>query len=153
MTAILAIDPGPVRSAWVLYDPVEQRPVDFAIDDNADLAAILRLNPDCSPVVIERIASYGMPVGAEVFETVFWSGRFAEAAGPAAVYRIPRKAIVTHLCGSARAKDSNVRAALLDRFGPQGTKKAPGVLYGVHKDVWAALALAVPWADTEGDQL
>ena len=149
MTAILAIDPGTTRSAWVLFDLDEQRLLDFAIEDNADLAAILRINPDETPVVIEKIVSYGMPIGAETLETVFWSGRFAEAAGPAAVHRIPRKAIVTHLCGSARAKDSNVRQALLDRFGPQGTKKAPGVLYGVHKDVWAALALAVTWADTE----
>jgi hypothetical protein len=31
-------------------------------------------------VVIEKIESYGMAVGAEVFDTVWWAGRFAEAA-------------------------------------------------------------------------
>ena len=30
--------------------------------------------------VIEQIESMGMAVGAEVFETVFWSGRFAQTA-------------------------------------------------------------------------
>jgi hypothetical protein len=101
-------------------------------------------------LVIEQVASYGMPVGAEVFETVFWSGRFAEASVPRRVHRITRKAIVTHLCGSARAKDSNVRQALIDRFGGTdaiGRKATPGPLYGVTRDVWAALAVAICYVE------
>ena len=51
------------------------------------------------------------------------------------------------LCGSARATDANLRAALLDRYGGSGraigTRKAPGPLYGVKSHAWAALALAV----------
>jgi hypothetical protein len=59
-----------------------------------------------------------------------------------------------HLCGNTRAKDGNIRQALLDRFGPGkaiacGTKKQPGPLYGVSKDVWQALALAVTWSDQQ----
>ena len=40
-----------------------------------------------------------------------------------------------------KAKDSNIRQALIDRFGPVGTKKNPGWFYGVSKDVWAAIAV------------
>jgi len=56
-----------------------------------------------------------------------------------------------HLCGSARAKDTNIRQALIDRYGGSaaiGKKAAPGPLYGVSKDVWSALAVAVTAADT-----
>ncbi len=60
-----------------------------------------------------------------------------------------------HLCGNARAKDTNIRQALIDRFGgiegkskAVGTKKAPGPLYGCKSHMWAALAVAVTWWDT-----
>ena len=52
-----------------------------------------------------------------------------------------------HLCHASRAKESHVRRALLDRLGEPGTKKAPGVTYGVHGHCWSALALAVTVAD------
>jgi hypothetical protein len=48
-----------------------------------------------------------------------------------------------------RAKDSNIRQALIDRFGEPGTKKVPGLLYGIKKDEWSALALGVFWHDTQ----
>ena len=38
---------------------------------------------------------------------------------------------------------ANIRQALLDLIGPQGTKKAPGPTYGVRSHEWAALAVAV----------
>jgi hypothetical protein len=64
-----------------------------------------------------------MPVGAEVFETIYWSGRFAEAYGVEHDARITRIDVKMHLCHSPRAKDGNVRQALIDRFGKPGTKK------------------------------
>jgi hypothetical protein len=101
--------------------------------------------------VIEQVASYGMPVGSEVFETVYWSGRFAEAYGAGRVHRVPRLQIKLHLCHDSRAKDGNIRQALVDKFGGKdkaiGKKASPGPLYGVSGDVWAALALAVTWWD------
>ena len=38
-------------------------------------------------------------------------------------------------------------AALLDKIGPQGTKKKPGPTYGFKSHVWPALAVAVTVAD------
>jgi hypothetical protein len=156
---ILAIDPGTTRSAWVLYDG--GRPARFDIWPNGDVLSWLRsgapsgarwgkegfVEPDVA--VIEQVVSYGMAVGAEV-ETVRWSGRFEEALHPTPVVLLPRMAVKMHLCGNSRAKDANIRQALLDRFGGKaatGTKKAPGPLYGIHADLWAALAIAVTFAE------
>jgi hypothetical protein len=159
MTTVLAIDPGSERSAWLVLK--DDRPtVAQGMADNADLVRALRLG--CLPtglaglgdvVVIEQIESYGMAVGREVFDTVWWSGRFAEAARPTAVVQLPRRAVKLALCADSRAKDTNIRQALLDRFGGKaaavGRKAAPGPLYGISGDVWSALAIAVTYADGE----
>jgi hypothetical protein len=59
-----------------------------------------------------------------VFDTVLWIGRFIEAWHGG--YRlICRRQVKLHLCESARANDANIRAALIDRFGP-GKDKAVG---------------------------
>jgi len=71
-------------------------------------------------------------------------GRFAEVSRGSASL-VFRRDVKMHLCGSARAKDANIRQALLDRLGPVGTKKAPGPLYGVKSHIWAALAVAVTY--------
>lgn len=70
------------------------------------------------------IASYGMPVGKEVFDTCVWIGKFAEASKLKEEY-IYRKDEKMNICHSMKAKDSNIRQALIDRFGVVGTKKAP----------------------------
>lgn len=146
MSTILAIDPGTTESGWVLLrDGV---PVRFGKDANDHVIGkvdILSERPD-STLAIEMVASYGMPVGAEVFETCVWAGRFIEAWGGGEV-RVYRKDVKMHLCGQTRAKDGNVRQALIDRFGGKdkaiGKKATPGPCYGMSGDVWQALALAV----------
>jgi hypothetical protein len=145
---VIAIDPGPEQSAYVWL--VNGRAVVYGKVDNHDLLAHLALDTSGAPLVIEKVASFGMPVGAEVFETVYWSGRFAQAwRGP--VERITRHEIKMHFCHSARANDSTIRQAILDRFGGKeraiGRKASPGPLYGVSGDVWSALAVALCYAD------
>jgi len=91
-----------------------------------------------------------MPVGADVFDTVFWSGRFVEAWG-GDFAMVPRLDVKMHLCHTARAKDGNVRQALIDRFGPVPTQKRPNHHYNGFKvatHLWAAFALAVTYYDT-----
>jgi hypothetical protein len=94
-----------------------------------------------------------MAVGAEIFETVYWSGIFAQAFGLDSVVRIPRKAVKIHLCGNMKAKDTNIRQAIIDRYGGKdkaiGTKKTGyGVLHGFSADTWSALAVAITAAET-----
>lgn len=140
---LTAIDPGPTMSAYMIL--FEGRPNEFGKVQNEQMLELVRLRPQTGPIVCEQIRSYGMAVGAEVFETVRWSGRFEQIAidrGTPWKY-VPRIDVKMHLCHSAKAKDANIRQALVDRFGGKGTKKAPGALYGVSADVWAALALAV----------
>jgi hypothetical protein len=101
------------------------------------------------------IACYGMPVGAEVFETCVWIGRFLQRwEGPYSL--VYRREVKLHLCDSARAKDANVRQALIDRFGPGkqkaiGLKASPGPLFQIKADLWAALGVAVTFADRKGE--
>jgi hypothetical protein len=153
---VLAIDPGNEESAWVVYE--HDRPVAFAKERNDVLLGKLRHRADGYAhypidvrLAIEMIASYGMPVGREVFETCVWIGRFVEA-WQRPVTLVYRKDVKLHLCGQPRAKDGNIRQALIDRWGGKdkaiGRKAAPGPLYGISADVWSALAIAVTYADT-----
>lgn len=146
MSRILAIDPGTEQSAYVVWH--EGRPTRFAKIGNDTMLDLLGSRWEIDILAIEMIASYGMPVGREVFETAVWIGRFQQASpNRDAVIKVMRRDVKLHLCGSSKAKDANIRQALLDRFGPQGTKKAPGVLYGVKADIWSAVAIAVTVAD------
>ena len=135
---VYAIDPGPVKSASVILDG--EMILDAVIMNNHDLVQNIYLARAHFPIAIEMIASYGMPVGREVFETCLWIGRFIQAAHPHPVALVYRKDVKMHLCGSVRAKDPNIRQALLDRFGKEATK-------GVKKDMWAALGVAVTHLD------
>jgi len=154
MSRILAIDPGCTESAWLTFE--EGCIKVFAKEPNEKLLTDIRERPynphynsgQAHHLAIEMVASYGMPVGKEVFETVLWIGRFIEAwGGPFTL--VYRKDVKMHLCGSMKAKDGNIRQALIDRFGPPGTKANPGATYGISKDVWSALAVAVTFADKE----
>lgn len=149
---ILAVDPGTTKSAYVITSASgEFRLFDFGIVPNEKLFAKIARTQNLTDFVIEMVASYGMAVGQTTFETVFWIGRYWQEAlnsGIPDLKRLYRKAdICMHMCHSPRAKDSNIRQALIDRFGEPGTKSNPGILYGVSKDVWSALAVAVTYRD------
>jgi hypothetical protein len=148
---ILAIDPGNEQSAFCCLD--DGKPTDAWKVPNHELLAGLRnvFNPG-EPLAIEMVASYGMAVGREVFETCVWIGRFAEAweCRGGDVEFIFRKDVKLHLCETVRANDANIRAAIIDRYGPGkekaiGTKKAPGPLFGIKGDEWSALAVALTY--------
>jgi hypothetical protein len=157
---VYAIDPGPEQSALVVFNGTavlnhQTVPNEQLLDELAH-----RTRSWEHVLVVEQIASFGMPVGAEVFETVFWSGRFIQAwAGyhappnsPLPWARLKRHEVKAALCGNQRAKDAHIRQALLDRFGPGkekaiGRKATPGPLYGLVGDEWAAMAVAVTYWD------
>ncbi len=141
---IIAIDPGPKESAYVIWDGV--RIFDKGKVPNHTMLSILGIHIRECKAVCEMIASYGMAVGAEVFETCVWIGRFMEAA-QGQMDRVVRLKVKSHICHSAKANDSNIRQALIDRFGAPGTKKTPGKTFGLAGDTWAAFAVAVTYFD------
>ena len=72
---LFAIDPGTTESGWVLLDS-DDLIVDAGVSTNTDELAMLDMMD--ADLAIEMIASYGMPVGREVFETCIWVGRFIQ---------------------------------------------------------------------------
>lgn len=125
---ILAIDPGNVESAFCLIDSETYKAEAFSKIENDRLLGFMQANSlQYDKVIIEMVASYGMAVGATVFETCKWIGRFEQKAieNDIPVEFIYRKDEKMNLCHSMKAKDSNIRQALIDRFGEVGTKKNP----------------------------
>ena len=117
-------------------------------------------------VVLEEISSYGMAVGASVFDTARWIGRQMQWLADRYAYLdkevspldytvelVKRKRYITELCGDPKAKDKNVKAYLIERFAPntsnygKGTKRNPGFFYGVSNDSWSAIAIGFWYAD------
>jgi len=143
--AVLAVDPGTTHSGWALLTK-NGHPILTGKDPNEEVLERVYALPSSVPVVVEMVASYGMPVGKEVFETVVWIGRILESRS-GDVARLTRKDVVWNLCNSARGNDATVRQALIDRFGGKGTKAEPGIFYGVSGDRWAAIALGVTYLD------
>lgn len=159
---ILGLDPGNKETGYCIVDE-NLKPIMFGKEPNEIVMAICKttlveadMNTDSYIVAIERVASYGMAVGSEVFETCEWIGRFAQELGHFApvdyVYRRDEK---KYICGSPTANDAAIRRALADRFAygepnyGKGTKKQPGFFYGFKADIWSAYAVCVTYHDME----
>lgn len=163
---LLAIDPGDVESAFVFIDIDTYKPLYFAkekneimIDNIFDYALLVCCGPHDESLIynvaIEMVASYGMAVGKSVFNTCVEIGRLTELfeLSGCDVDYIYRKDEKMCICGQMKAKDSNIRQALIDRFAKldfnngKGTKKNPDWFYGFSKDVWQAYSVGVTWID------
>ena len=144
---ILAIDPGPTMSAYVALWP--GRPLVTAKLPNAEVLAIAaEWRGDITVIEWITVASIA---GAEIYQTCRWVGRFEQASG-VPVELLARASVLHHFFGRRNVKsaDSLIRRTMLDRYGgdgAKGTKKAPGPLYCFAADCWAALAVAVAYAD------
>lgn len=149
---VLAIDPGTNQSAYVQWRADDSKLLLRAILPNEQLLELLAGNEaitiKADVIAIEMIASYGMAVGKEVFETCVWIGRFYERCNPQPrlVYR---RDVKMHHCQSPRAKDSNIWQALTDKYGKPGTKREPGLMYGLRSHARAAFALATFISETQ----
>lgn len=149
---ILALDPGTTQTGWALLG--DGRVHDSGVMANETVLRFLQSDWrfEAETLAIEMIASYGMAVGREVFETCVWIGRFKQAwVTPDAVWLIYRRDVKMHLCGNTKAKDTNIRQAIIDLFPatgggktPQiGVKNQPGPLFGVSSHAWPALGVAL----------
>lgn len=162
---VLAIDPGTSQSAYVVWNdswnPLATTVIRgfqpghverCGIEPNETLVRMLQFRETTDMqgfdvAAIEMVAGMGMIVGQEVFDTCVWVGRFYEhmVPEPRLIYR---RHIKLHHCQSARAKDSNIRQALIDKYGAPGTKHAQGVTYGLKSHLWQAFAIATFISET-----
>lgn len=159
---IFAIDPGTTHSGYVVVEH-DGREITRVLSrgklPNEELMRQLPYNVGHAEIVVEMVASYGMAVGREVFETCVWIGRFLQLGAVLPehqprhiVYRMEEKQA---LCHNSRAKDANIVQALVDRYAygqpnhGKGTKASPGFFYGFSKDAWQAMAVAATWLDRE----
>lgn len=158
---LIAIDPGSTESGYVVVEHDGERilkVLDKGKIRNSDMRITLdywcyefeKWGEEHAPVAIEMVASYGMPVGRDVFETCLWIGRFIDLArcNGNTVYLIYRKDEKMEICGTMKAKDANIRHALIDEYAPgvpndgKGRKAEPGFFYGFKADIWQAFAIA-----------
>ena len=161
---LLAIDPGDVYSAFCFIDMETYKPLYFDKVKNDDMFDLIDIyiekykydNSFSLHVACEMISSYGMPVGKSVFETCVLIGAIKMYMGifySTRVDYIYRKDEKLCICGQVKAKDSNIRQALIDRFAKfdfkngKGTKKEPDWFFGFKADVWAAYCVGVTWID------
>jgi len=153
---ILGVDPGTVQSGYVVFNSDGMEVLESGVINNEEFLH-LSVWDSADIVCMEMIASYGMPVGQTTFETTVWIGRFIQTC----IYKdkkfellYKKKDINPTLCHSNKAKDANIRQAILDLFPaigggsvPQkGTKSKPGPLFGVSSHAFSALAVALTYA-------
>lgn len=137
MMNVLAIDPGPVKSAYVLWDGTQL--LDHADVPNEEYYE-WRLHhwasvefADC---YIEKVVGMGQIAGAELFDTAFVAGRLFQCWArhrPFPATMVSRKDAKRHF---AAKNDAEVARYLQQRFGKRAVN-------GLNNHEYAALALAV----------
>ena len=155
---ILSIDVGTTETGFCLIDKETYRPIRFGKISNEDLLEIVK-NENYDNLIYEEFQSYGMPIGISTITSITWNGRYIQSAldrGKKVDY-IYRKEEKINLCGSMKAKDSNIRQALIDRFAQhdfkngKGKKSNPDFFYGFSKDGWSAFAVGITYLDKKKD--
>lgn len=145
---ILAIDPGTTQSGYVLWDGTAIAA--YGKIDNCELFQLAISS--VSLVLIEMVQCMGQSIGSEVLETCVLIGRltqYFESLG-LPVVRVFRGTVKHWHAPVLHAGDKHVRQSLISKYGAKGTKKSPGVTYGLSgTDIWAAFALAAFWTETE----
>ena len=143
---ILAIDPGPEQSGYVIWNTDSQKVEETGKIDNDELLLVCAC-ADCTSFVSEQFGNMGRTVGLSTFTACNWGGRFEQeyrsfTKGDTTVLSILRHEVKTFFEAKGKGPDAQIRAAILDRFGGKGkaigNKANPGPLYGVKADICAA---------------
>lgn len=147
---IVGIDPGSDVSAWLVLSSLGV-PLQFGIEPNNILLTRWESWAGETIAIEGMNAMFGMPMNREIYGTAKWIGQFTHALARCKVHEIVRNEVKLDLCGTTRAKDANIRSVLLDRFGGKqkaiGKKRSPGPLFGVKRDLYSALAVAIVCQD------
>ena len=156
---VMAYDPGPRTSGAVEYDVASRRVTAAAKEmPTADMLRYLRSAKAGHALTSGALHAFedfeprGMPCGHDICQSLKLIGHLQEIAPNGSMF-IPRQQIKLALCGSSRANDANVRAAVIRWFAGRhnlaterdviGRKASPGPCYGVSSHAWQALAVAL----------
>jgi len=144
---ILAIDPGTTQSAYILWNTEKQTVLSCGLMDNNPFVKKYISFVQCKMadlIAVEMIQNYGFQMGRSTIETIMFVGEL-KAFWDANHYDVTefklygRPTIKGHFNAK---KDAMIRASLRMRYGEHEFKKG-GKFYGVKKDIWSAMAIAV----------
>ena len=150
---ILAINPGDIVSAWVLYDVDNKIPLEYAKEEN-DVILNKILGFDCDKLIIQVSKPHGMPISINKFNTYIWSGRFWGSFGKD-VELVDLDDIKRFFFGQiGKIKNTDIYKEILSRYGGDkkiacGTKESPGVLYGFNLETILALSVAITFSEKD----
>jgi hypothetical protein len=149
---IIGIDAGCGHSAAVVLNVEPDKLPDVL--SHADLPNPEFLewlwNEPADLVVLECMLSNG-GASREVLDTAYWNGRYwtaAEFSGKA-VAGLTRRAVLKLLFGKEKGNDAAVTQYCAEAYGCKGwrdatgTKKNPGILYGIVSHRWQALGVGL----------
>jgi Holliday junction resolvasome RuvABC endonuclease subunit len=137
---ILGIDPGPTQSAFALIDGT--RILNAATIGNKEFLSIVEVCR-CDLIACEGLFYQGNIAGSSLWQTAYMIGMIFDRTEPIRFVLLPSRTVTTAICGLARCSDKDIKIALEERYGPPGTKKNPGQLYGMDSHVRSALAVAL----------
>lgn len=171
---VIAVDPGSEQSGLVVWDGecILSKGIASNLQVVAYIANLGKWSVQCNAdavLVIEYTKPYalrgqkspqepnGRPyVPEQLYDTAFFAGQIArewEAQTCLEAIRLNRSDVIKHFAvasrGATSTKDSQILNKLTKRFGPKGTKAAPGVTYGLSSHMWQALAVAVTYLDQQ----
>lgn len=156
---ILCLDVGTEESAYCIINSETYKPLKFEKINNIELLKIVK-NEKYDKMVYEEFQCYGMAIGVSTIKSITWNGRYIQSAldRNKPVEYIYRKEEKMNLCGSMKAKDTNIRQSLIDRFAEfdlkqgKGTKDNKDFFYGFKSDIWASYAVGVTYLDKIKEQ-
>jgi len=157
---LYCIDPGPVTSGFCVLEADQADGTITGVlmwDNKKSNMSVVKWMRNVQEtrglMCVEKVQNYGNIVGAAVFETCVWSGRFIEACGLPFI-RLTEPNVKLELCDTARTNDSTLKQAAQDKcfknYGKngrgeasyKGTKAHPGPLFGVSgPHTWSAVVL------------
>lgn len=144
--AVIGIDTGTEQTAMVVCQVHDMVPIYHQKLPNAEIERelVYMLNRYRCLVAIELLENHGMPIGATTIQTIIEIGRIQKIveANRGEWTMVKRSEEKMCICQNPRAKDGNIRQALIDMYGDKGTKKQPGFFYGFRADEWQAFAIA-----------
>lgn len=157
---LLAIDPGTMKSGYVILDIDTYRPLQFGKVDNEEILKIIdSCDTQNTKVVFEKFAPQSQ-TGSTTIDAIVWYGRMIERVEMHGMrhYHIYRRDVKKHLLGKFSkangSADSQIRKALVKRFAQfdfvngKGNKNNPDWFYGFSTtDCYAACATGVTWID------